>query len=410
MSSNPLVAGSHDSTTWYTGLGLVEDTADITNGIRNHSWVDPALGGVGATLDTLSLAIDPLGTLASWGVAWLMEHVKPLKEALDWLAGNADEVAAHAATWANVATFTAQARQQYTDQLRTEVAGWFGASGDAYRRHADAHLQVLETLSTAAQGISYAVEGAGLLVALVRGIVRDLIAAFIGTLAVRLPQWLAAEGLTLGIATPVVAGQVATLVSTWANKIQHFVRALLTSLRQLHPMLGNLSDIFTRLRTRTHDLARTDPTAPDPNERQRYLHHSEADPLARWGPARETHPGEWDEAVREAEAAGVEITFRSGGLAYGPSPSPGRPGVLILDPDASYGALLHEMQHMRDDQAAGWAGMRGWFEDPHVRYANEVHACEQEIRYAESIGDHDSAAKLRDLVREEYRNIFGEEP
>ncbi|MFC4069569.1 hypothetical protein [Actinoplanes subglobosus] len=266
MSSNPLVAHSGDSTTSYTGLGLVEDAADITNGIRNHSWVDPALGGVGATLDTLSLAIDPLGTLASWGVAWLMEHVKPLKEALDWLAGNADEVAAHAATWANVATFTAQARQQYTDQIRTEVADWFGASGDAYRRHADAHLHVLETLSTAAQGISYAVEGAGLLVALVRGIVRDLIAAFIGTLAVRLPEWLAAEGLTLGIATPVVAGQVATLVTTWANKIQHFVRALLTSLRRLHPMLGRLSDIFTTLRARTHDLARTDPTSPPTSE------------------------------------------------------------------------------------------------------------------------------------------------
>lgn len=114
--------------------------------------------------------------------------------------------------------------------------------------------------------------------------------------------------------------------------------------------------------------------------------------------------------MREAEAAGVEITFRSGGLAYGPSPSPGRPGVLILDPDASYGALLHEMQHMRDDQAAGWAGMRGWFEDPHVRYANEVHAYEQEIRYAESIGDQDSVSKLKDLVHEEYRKIFGEEP
>ncbi|BCY06310.1 WXG100 family type VII secretion target [Actinoplanes sp. L3-i22] len=410
MTTNPLVAQSTESTTRYTGLGLVEDAADISNGIRNHSWVDPTLGGIGAGLDMLSLAVDPLGTLVSWGVAWLMEHVKPLKEALDWLAGNADEVAAHAATWSNVAAFTEQARQQYVDRLRTEVAGWFGAAGDAYREHADAHLNVMDALATAAQGISYAVEGAGLLVALVRGIVRDLIADFIGTLAVRLPQWLAEEGLTLGIASPVVAGQVATLVSKWVNKIQHFVRALLNSLRRLHPMLDRLSEIFTNLRARTHDLARSEPTAPAPKEHQQYFHHSEADPLARWGPARQTHPGEWDDAVREAEAAGVEITFRSGGLAYGPSPSPGRPGVLILDPDASYGALLHEMQHMRDDQAAGWAGMRGWFEDPHVRYANEVHAYEQEIRYAESIGDQDSVSKLKDLVHEEYRKIFGEEP
>ncbi|XVU22753.1 WXG100 family type VII secretion target [Actinoplanes sp. CA-054009] len=262
MSTNPLVAPSHDSTTWYTGLGLVEDAADITNGIRSNSWVDGTLGGVGASLDMLSMAVDPLGTLVSWGVSWLMEHVKPLKEALDWLAGNADEIAAHAATWSNVSAFTDQARQQYADRLGAEVSGWFGASGDAYREHAQMHIQVLDGLATAARGISYAVEGAGLLVALVRGIVRDLIAEFIGTLAARLPQWLAEEGLTLGLATPVVIGQVSALVAKWVNKIQHFVRGLLNSLRRLHPMLDDLAEIFTKLSGRSDALARTDPAAP----------------------------------------------------------------------------------------------------------------------------------------------------
>ncbi len=73
-------------------LGLVEDAAQISNGIQNNSWVDGTLGGVGGSLNMLAMAIDPLGSLVSWGVAWLMEHVKPLQEALDWLAGNPDEV------------------------------------------------------------------------------------------------------------------------------------------------------------------------------------------------------------------------------------------------------------------------------------------------------------------------------
>lgn len=266
MSTNPLVAQSSDSTTWHTGLGLVEDAMVVANGIGNNSWVDPMFGGVGASLDTLSLAVDPLGTLAAWGVAWLMEHVRPLKDALDWLAGNADEIAAHAATWSNVAAFTEQSRQEYAELLRTEVAGWFGLSGDAYRDHAGAHLHVLEGLATAAKGISYAVEGAGLLVALVRGIVRDLIAEFIGTLAARLPQWLAEVGLTVGLASPVVAGQVATLVAKWVDRIQRFIRGLLDSLRRLHPKLDALTEILTQLRARTHGLARADPTTPATSE------------------------------------------------------------------------------------------------------------------------------------------------
>jgi hypothetical protein len=127
-------------------------------------------------------------------------------------------------------------------------------------------MKVLEGLATAARGISYAVEGAGLLVALVRGIVRDLIAEFIGTLAARLPQWLAEEGLTLGLATPVVIGQVSALVLKWVNKIQHFVRGLLRSLRRLHPMLDDLAGIFEKLTGRSRELARTDPAAPRTSE------------------------------------------------------------------------------------------------------------------------------------------------
>jgi hypothetical protein len=258
--TNPLVAEVHDSTRWYTGLGLVEDVADVCSGIHDNSWVDATLGGVGTTLDTLSAAIDPLGALVSWGVGWLMEHVRPLKEALDWLAGNADEVAAHAATWQNVATFTRTAADDYTARLRTEVGTWFGASGDAYRDHAAMHLKVLDGLSIAAKGISYAVEGAGLLVGLVRGIVRDLIADFIGTLAVRLPEWLAEAGLTLGLATPVVIGQVGALVAKWVNKIQHFVRGLLRSLARLHPKLGRLGELLTGLSRYSDELAETDLT------------------------------------------------------------------------------------------------------------------------------------------------------
>ncbi|BBH66677.1 hypothetical protein ACTI_33620 [Actinoplanes sp. OR16] len=390
MTSSPLVAESHDSTRWHTGLGLVGDVADITEGIRNDSWVDPILGGVGASLDLLTLTIDPLGGLMAWGVAWLMEHVQPLKEALDHLAGNADEVTAHAATWSNISSHTDQTAQQYANSMPTD---WAGAAADAYQARARTHLNNLSTLATATRGISYAVEGAGLLVALVRGIVRDLIAEFVATLAVRLPQWLAMEGLTLGIATPAVAAQVSALVLKWSNRIQHFIRGLLNSLRHLTTKLTDL----------TSRLTRSDPEPPR-------LRHSDADPLARWGPARQTHPEQWDAAIREAEEAGVEVIFRSGGLAYGPSPAPGRPGEMILDPDASYGALLHEMQHLRDDRDVGWAGMRGWFTDPEVRYAGEARAYDREIRYAESIGDHDSVAKLKELLAEEYRRIFEETP
>ena len=139
------------------------------------------------------------------------------------------------------------------------------------------------------------------------------------------------------------------------------------------------------------------------------LAHAEADPLRKHGRAQDTHPQEWDAAMREAEQAGVEVIFRDGAMAYGPGLSPGRPGQLFLDPDASYGALVHEVQHLRDDREAGWAGMEGWFSKPDARYASEVRAYQQEIDYARSIGDRDSADRLAELLRDERNKIYRED-
>ncbi|GAA1635649.1 hypothetical protein [Actinoplanes couchii] len=257
--TDPLVAQPHDSTTWSTGLGLVEDARLISAGIQDNSWVDVTLGGFGGALDTLAVTVDPLGSLFAWGVGWLMEHVKPLRDALDWLAGRPDEIAAHAETWRNVSAAAAAAGQRYTDAVRTQTAGWQGLAGDAYRGHAGEQLAAVEGIAIVTKAISYAVEGAGLLVAMVREIVRDLVAQFVATLAVRLPQWLAAEGVTLGLATPVVAAQVATLVSRWVNRIQHFIRALLDSLRRLDGRLAELGGILNRLQQLLARLGRTDP-------------------------------------------------------------------------------------------------------------------------------------------------------
>ncbi|MEV4276891.1 WXG100 family type VII secretion target [Actinoplanes xinjiangensis] len=259
MSDDPLVARVQSSTTWSTGLGLVEDARQVSDGIRNNSWVDATLGGVGGSLDVLAVTVDPLGSLFAWGVGWLMEHVKPLKDALDWLAGKPDEIAAHAATWRNVAASATEAHQRYAAAVRMQTADWYGASGDAYRTHAGEQLAAVDGIATVTSALSYAVEGAGLLVGLVREIVRDLIAQFVATLAVRLPQWLAEAGVTLGLATPVAAAQVATLVAEWVNRIQHFIRALFSSLRRLNGRLGELAGILDRLKQLLARLSRSGP-------------------------------------------------------------------------------------------------------------------------------------------------------
>jgi hypothetical protein len=225
----PILVARQDSLTWSTGFGLVEDIEGLVQGIRSGSWIGSAFGGFAVSMDALGMLVDPLGNLAAWGVSWLLEHVQPLRQALDAVGGDPDQIRAHAETCRNAAAALATA----IDPITTTPAGWTGAAATAYQGRAHTNGLALRALATATTGVSTIVEVAGMLVATVRSLVRDLIAQFVATLAVRLPQWAAELGLTLGIATPAIALQVTALVARYATRIKKVLHTLITKARQL---------------------------------------------------------------------------------------------------------------------------------------------------------------------------------
>jgi hypothetical protein len=141
---------------------------------------------------------------------------------------------------------------------------------------------------------------------------------------------------------------------------------------------------------------------------EKKLLHADADPLRAFGPASETHPAELDAAMRWLDGAGVEVDMRHGAMSYSPSAAEGQPGRLILDPEASYGAVLHEMSHFSDDEEAGFPGLRYWLEDPAVTAAGESRAYQVEIDYANSISEAGIASELEELRAQRIRQLLGE--
>lgn len=62
------------------------------------------------------------------------------------------------------------------------------------------------------------------------------------------------------------------------------------------------------------------------------------------GPVSQSHPEQWNEIINNMEEAGIEIIYRSDGLAYSPA-NCGHSGKIIIDTDAWYGTILHEYTH-----------------------------------------------------------------
>lgn len=268
--ASPLVAERVDSTRAWSGIFLAESIEDLVHGVESGSWVDLSIGGVAGSLEALAFCVDPLGQLAAWGVGWLLEHVQPLSDALDSLAGDPDQITAYAQTWQNIAQQVTGGALELSDSVRLDLAAWTGSAAAAYHAHAGAAHDALQGIAQYATAMAKITQGAGLVVALVRELVRDLIAEFVGVLAVRLPEWLAEEGLTLGLATPLVVSQVSALVAKWAARIARLLHGLVTSLRRLAGLLRHLDELVRSLQDVLRRLARRahtgggPPTVPPP--------------------------------------------------------------------------------------------------------------------------------------------------
>jgi uncharacterized protein YukE len=322
MTINPLVAARLDAPAdAWAGVWIAEDIELISQGVQNGSWIDLGLGVVGAGLDALAFVSDPVGALLQYGVAWLIEHVEPLREALDWLAGDPAQITAHAQTWRNVASSLADSATDLTAAVRADVADWQGSAATAYRTWATHQQQAIAGLARGADTVATITEAAGFLIAAVRLMVRDAIA----TLVSRLIVYAIEEVASVGFATPLVIEQATTLIASWAGKIATWLKQLIASLRRLSGLAHKLDELIAQLkkilnRLRGHGEApkkppRTrDTTAPsrtpDPNAKPR-------------GTRTDAHPERLvDQPLRRENESADALTRNGYDVEQNPSPKP----------------------------------------------------------------------------------------
>ncbi|MEU4564351.1 hypothetical protein AB0F72_38715 [Actinoplanes sp. NPDC023936] len=233
------------------GIGIAEDIELIAGSVRSGNWIDGTLGVTGAGLEALAYVADPAGMLLQSGTAWLLEHVRPLSAALDQLAGDPVPIESSARTWREVAEGLRQQAEEIGWSVRHDLSEWDGAAAEAYRARSGGEQRATFALAAAAETMAALIEGAGMLIAAVRLLIRDAIAFLVSRLVV----YAAEAAFSLGLATPLVVGQVTAAISSWGARIAGFLRGLLRSLRNLVPLTRSLTDhigeaaaVFTRAR------------------------------------------------------------------------------------------------------------------------------------------------------------------
>ncbi|QRP45448.1 RHS repeat-associated core domain-containing protein [Amycolatopsis sp. FDAARGOS 1241] len=238
--TNPLIAPTEDSTKSYSGITLLEDANDVKTAIETGDWASVAMGAVGTALDALSMAMDPFGAILAAGVGWLMEHVGPLKEALNGLTGNADQIKAQSETWSNIAKELESIGSDLQDMVNADLQSWSGEAADAYRKRAQDFTQLLGSAQKGSEGAASGVKTAGEVVAAVRALVRDIIADLVGHLV----SWALQVVATIGIGLSWVIPQVAEAVAKTASKITQITTKLIKAIKALIPLLKKTGTVL----------------------------------------------------------------------------------------------------------------------------------------------------------------------
>lgn len=246
---NPLVAdGATDSPVnvdgfgtegdgWLKGTGIWQNAADLRTSIDNDDTVGQIFGTATLALDVVGMALDPIGTAASMLVGWMIEHIQPLKEALDALTGDAGVIKGRADTWQNISTHLDGAAKEYAGDGVDGVREWAGDAGDAYRGHAGKLSEAMGATSELAAGMGGLITICGEGCATVRGLIHMLISELVG----KLVAWAAEIAGTLGFGTPVVVAQALAEIGRVSAQVARRVQEITELISQLLKIAGQVA-------------------------------------------------------------------------------------------------------------------------------------------------------------------------
>jgi uncharacterized protein YukE len=234
------------------GSLFIEAYGSLIDGIgkdaesETEKALDITFNAIGAASATVMLVMDPLGSLIGAGIGWLIEHVSFLRDALNQLMGNPEEIQANVeATKARAAELRVLA-EDHKSGLAT-FDGWSGASSEAFKRSMDGMGQELDELAQAVETKAKIVAIMGMLVTVLRDIVRDLIAQLIGSLIGGAILAAAAMIPTFGASIPAfigfAVGKAVALGTNIASRVARVVAALGRQMKRI----GDLDGIMAKI-------------------------------------------------------------------------------------------------------------------------------------------------------------------
>jgi hypothetical protein len=234
----------------FTGAGVLDGMAQTVRSIQNGDWVSVGANALSAGIDMLAFVENPLKALGATAIGWIIEHLTVLDAFLDRTTGDPGAVQNAAETFYKAAR---ELDEVAADQIRSfgMDVGTYRAgrspSAVAFEEQVGPRGDQLKALSLQCHGLGEAMNGAGLLVATCRGVMRDALTEFAywvfrkGVIALAAAPYTGGGSLAFFLTDSCISG--AKLARNLADKLG----GLADSLKKLHDELGALEKFAKHL-------------------------------------------------------------------------------------------------------------------------------------------------------------------
>jgi hypothetical protein len=240
----------------YAGTRLLENGRALSTAIQNGNWLD---GGI-AFFDTLSsaaaAAADPIGTIASAGLGWVINLLGPLKSWLEQLAGSEASVSGVASQWTSAGASMRSAGSTLAART-SDLEGLSGATVIAYLRFAQETSRQLTASGDWADSVSSGLTTASGLVARMQSVVKSAISKVLATAIEAMAVVAASFGLGMGYAI----ARVVTRVNEMVNKVAKPIVQVLRSVKSLVGFVQQMRSLFDSTSSLIATLAGNSPAA-----------------------------------------------------------------------------------------------------------------------------------------------------
>ncbi|WP_037319977.1 WXG100 family type VII secretion target [Amycolatopsis orientalis] len=169
---NNFLAGSGDT----AGAGFFDSAFALKRAVNEGDSLSIGMASAGMAIEILGMVLDPIGSLLTAGIGWLIEHIVIFRWPLDFLLGDPKGIeAAKAAIYAEGQTVK-QWSEDHAKATKNLMESWQGAAADQFRADMEGVAAQIDALSDYVNFAGKQMGIAGAMIGAVRGIVRDIIA------------------------------------------------------------------------------------------------------------------------------------------------------------------------------------------------------------------------------------------